>query len=259
MRPYKYKVNKKQCKIFSNFIPKNSLVFEVGSRDAADANHLKKIRPDIEIVSFDPHPRFMELAKPFFESQIKIVPKAISETTGLIKFFRTDTTEVKDSCDDHGIGASSIKQPLPRTGLPTKSSYEITVESLRGEYACSIYGQPDVLILDVQGAEHEVLNSFEECLKNVLVIFTEANLRDGLLYLNDINFDKLNNFCEKKGFVLVKAYNISKYSADLIFCRNRKKSFLAVSKIKILSKIKMLLSGLKIKIAQMHTFKNNKK
>jgi FkbM family methyltransferase len=245
MKPYKYNVNKKQCKIFSNFIPKNSLIFEVGSRDAADANHLKKIRPDIEIISFDPHPRFMELAKPFFESQIKIVPKAISETTGLIKFFRTDTAEVQDSCDDHGIGASSIKKPLPRTGLPTKSSCEITVESLRGDYACSIYGQPNVLILDVQGAEHEVLNSFEECLQKVLVIFTEANLRDGLVYLNDINFDKLNKFCERKGFVLVKAYNISKYSADLIFCRNQKKSFFTIFKIKTISKIKILFSKLK--------------
>ena len=163
-REYKYDFNSEQYSLIASYIlatksfAESVRLFEVGSRDCADAFFLiSKLHsiPNIEAHCFDPHPKFLDLSNSFsnMTSRIKRHNCAISEESGFIDFFTTDTTaNNSQSLNDHGIGASSIKQPITNVpNMPTVSYDTVKVKSESAANICKNLGVPDVLILDVQG------------------------------------------------------------------------------------------------------------
>lgn len=233
MKPYQYRFNIKQCQLIASYAQRvcngwtdEACIFEIGSRDAADAFLLSSLlehRP--RIMAFDPHHRFIELAGPFAAANDRITLEniAIGATTGEVEFYATDTIEVQDLCDDHGIGSSSMKKPVTNVpGLPTVGFHEYRVPCIRGEDFCrsrNVY--PKILILDVQGAELEVLRSFGEFLRSVDLIFSEFNIRPDQIYQSDTCAGVLFRFLESNGFSLAKCYGISCYSGDAVFVNTR--------------------------------------
>ncbi len=230
---YQYRINRDQYSLISDTINRyvdkeNVTEFEVGSRDGADAFFLSAItNKSMRIVCFDPHPAFPELAKCFalLNRRIALDARAVSDVAGRVRFYCTETANTQYVCEDLGIGASSTKKPIVNVpGLPTKDFREIVVESVSGQRCCETYGQPDVLILDVQGAELSVLQSFAEHLCKVELVFSEVNIASGMTYEGDSSVGELTGFMEKNGFRLLSAYNISRYSADVIYCRSENAS-----------------------------------
>src|SRR5690242_4336942 len=101
---YKYIAKCIQSNVYIN--PDKLCIFEIGSRDASDAFLLScLLTGNPQIVSFDPHTKFLDLAKPFSTAypNLKLENVALSNTNGVISFYSTDTSDTQKKCDDHGI------------------------------------------------------------------------------------------------------------------------------------------------------------
>ncbi len=212
-------INSAGNKIFQT---SDACIFEIGSRDAADAFVLSCfLGHDYQIIAFDPHNKFIELALPFSHLNPKLLLEniAIAGNTGSAMFYATYTNDTLEKCDDMGIGASSIKEPILNVpGLPTQGFRKFLVPCMTGEDYCAKNNKrPKVLILDVQWAEIEVLKSFGNYLGDVNLIFTEFNIDSERLYRSDSYARTLLKFLRERSFVPVKFYNISQYAADGIF------------------------------------------
>lgn len=196
-------------------------VFEIGSRDASDAFFLCTLNKNLQITCFDGHHSFIRLAKPFKEmcDRLEVVENVISESTEKIEFFHTETQdEYKSSL--RGVGASSILEPkIGLRDIPVTNYSVYQVTSQTGKSAVATYGQPSAIIMDVQGSEMTVLRSFEDTIRDVQCIFTEVNLKKNTVYEGDEGAIAVITYLEKFGFYLQLSYQISQYSADLIFTR----------------------------------------
>ena len=228
---YKYSFNVSQYRKFSRLIKRQLpddlcpiTVYEIGSRDAADAFFLATLTSKEMVVHcFDPHPAFLDLGRGFasMSSAIRLHNYAVHTKRGVIDFYCTDTDSTRELCDDWGIGASSLKVPVSDLkGLPTNGYKKVTVESRTGEDLCAELGQPNVLILDVQGAELDVLTSFDRCIDDVQLIFCEVNVKRNIVYSDDASASDVVGYLRGKGFRLSSVYNVSTYSADLTFSRS---------------------------------------
>lgn len=231
MSSYKYSFNVVQYQKFSclirRYLPADLCpitVFEIGSRDAADAFFLATLTSQTMVVHcFDPHPAFPDLGRGFasMSSAITLHNYAVSKKRGAIEFYCTDTDSTRELCDDWGIGASSLKVPASGLkGLPTNDYKKVTVESRTGADLCAELGQPSVLILDVQGAELDVLASFDRYIDAVQLIFCEVNIKSNIVYSDDASARDVVGYLGTKGFRLSAVYNVSRYSADLAFSKS---------------------------------------
>ena len=244
---YPYSFNDVSLKKINGYINKfinreEIRIFEIGSRDAADAFFLCTLNSKIKIISFDGSPTFKDLSKNFLEMcpRIEINESLISDKNGEVNFFLT-----KNFIDDEqyrlGSAASSILKPkLGLNGLPIESFKKIKVKSITGKEAIKKFFIPSALILDVQGAELNVLKSFKDDLSNIELIFTEVNLRKNEIYFGDYGVNKLINYLKKYKFNLLDSYNITQYSADLIFIKSKNSFFSKSAYFKL-----WIISGLK--------------
>tara|TARA_B100000212_G_C27364919_1_gene529879 strand:- start:1180 stop:1953 length:774 start_codon:yes stop_codon:yes gene_type:complete len=236
-------------KIINKFIKKNQIdIFEIGSRDCADAFFLCSLNNKLRVISFDANPTFLELAKPFISScsRIHAIETIISSKKGKVPFFLTRNYDDDDQ-GRLGSASSSILEPnLNIKGLPVKSFHKIFVNSITGSEAIQEFGIPQAIILDVQGAEIDVLRSFENKLSQIELIFTEVNFKKDFIYSSDEGALRLIKYLRKKKFYLFNSYNISSYSGDLIFSKNKNiiLEFIALFKILFISQSKLLIKRL---------------
>ena len=250
MKNYPYTFNISQFVKINKFINKYILekeikVFEIGSKDAADAFLLSTLNNKLKIISFDAGPYFKELSENFLKMSDRIVieESIISDVSGKVEFFVTRNHRDNER-GTLGSHASSILKPIIGIeGLPIKSFKTQLVNSLTGKDAIKKFFVPSVLIIDVQGAELVVLKSFENYLNKVDLIFTEVNFKSNLLYIGDKGSRSLIKYLLKNGLHLIEAYNISTTTADMIFSKKRNilKKFNAILKIFLISKSKFLL------------------
>ena len=191
MEDYPYSFNHSQMILINTFIKKfidnkQVNIFEIGSRDCADAFFLCSLNKNLKVVSFDANPTFLELSRPFFKACSRIQPceSVISCKKGQIPFFIT-RNYFDDDQSRLGSAASSILEPNIIKGSPVESFTEVVVDSMTGKDAVEQFFLPSAIILDVQGAELEVLDSFENKLSQIELIFTEVNLKKDFLYKSD--------------------------------------------------------------------------
>ena len=260
---YKYDLNINQYSLIASFIfacfsEKHNLIniYEIGSRDCADAFLLDTLisnRFNVKINCFDAHDKFFELSNPFAlaSQNIKRYNYALGDKTEKIKFFQTDTAENnKKSLNDMGIGASSLKEPILNIDkLPTKSFNSVEVDCFKAAEKIDEIGAPDVLILDVQGAELDVLRGFDDHLRNSQLIFMECNIKKNMIYKEDVGVFEVTDFLKRKGFRLIKVYNVSKYSCDCVFSQRKNLNwfltYFAYTKLLTLSSLRSVYSNIK--------------
>lgn len=91
-----------------------------------------------------------------------------------------------------------------------------TAEDLLGELRLSA---PDLINLDVQGAELEVLRGMESSLGSVRWIYSEVNVRE--LYAGCADFSLLDSWLAARGFVLVDWSVLKEGWGDALWVRAR--------------------------------------
>lgn len=141
-----------------------------------------------------------------------------SSTTGAIVRFNVASNE--------GM-SSSILEPLAHVDIVPEVSFPgaielrtIPVDDLIADMALKMsrpFSRINTMILDVQGAEHLVLQGATRTLRHVHHIYTEVNL--GGLYRNDMALDALQQFLSERGFQITWLELSRKGWGDALFTR----------------------------------------
>jgi FkbM family methyltransferase len=172
--------------------------------------------PNSKIHCFEPIPETAEWCKKNIKDRNNIIfyEKAIGLIDGNIKFHKVINGNIGASSlykanNNHYYGKSYIQE-------------EIEVECIRGDSFLrnNSINQIDLIWMDVQGAELEVLKSFDFHLKNIKAIHTEVGLSK--IYDKSTIKNELIEFLEKQDFQLVSSIsNELGIEEDLVFINNK--------------------------------------
>jgi FkbM family methyltransferase len=201
---------------FANFIETNNIktIFEIGSRDLLDSIQLARFYDQSKVYAFECNPdginecrKNISLIDDITKSRITLVEKAVHSENDKVKFYPFDVLKYDN------IGASSMfkidfsARPPHEEDIkwgeyePGFVQKEIEVDGVRLDTFCeqNNLNSIDIICMDLQGYELEALKSSGEMLKKVRYIITETSFIS--TYLGGANFEELNSFLEKFGFV----------------------------------------------------------
>lgn len=180
-------------------------IFECGSRDALDGLRLLEELNAEQLHSFECNPQAIELcrkniAASRFAHSAFVVPKAVSDTTGILRFYSIDPDRTITPHSDGNIGASSLYKADPSYPHEKYVQKAIEVESTSIDAYCEEHQAPDLLWMDLQGAEAKAIDGAQRTLSKVKVIHVEVSFRS--MYLDQALFGDIHNRL-KKQFCLV--------------------------------------------------------
>lgn len=157
-------------------------IYDCGSRDATDGLSLLTELDADELHAFECNPEALELCKNNISldvnrAKVHLVPCALAETSGVLKFHSIDPTRTITSHPDGNIGASSLYRANPEYPHEhyVQKTIDVTAISL-DEYSVT-HTLPDLLWMDLQGAEARVLDGAKNILPRVKIIHVEVSFR----------------------------------------------------------------------------------
>ncbi len=173
------------------------IVYDCGSRDALDGLELAIAIGAKELHIFECNPPAVEICR---KNVIRHKPEgltvfindcAISDKPGPVSFFPIDTRRTITPHPDGNPGASSLLQADPKYPNETYVQSKITVRATTLDAYCVFHRPPDLLWMDLQGAELMALMGGRHALKNTRIVHTEVAFRP--TYQNQVLFWELDN------------------------------------------------------------------
>ena len=171
------------------------LIFELGARDCEDSVTLYR-QFQCPIFTFECNPdgliKCEETLKAAQMTPIELVKKAVNSYDGEVKFFPYDSSN---------IGASSIFQHKYGSHLQT----EIVVPCCRLDTFINETTQkgPDLLCMDIQGAELIALKSLGSFIRDVKYVASECSIEG--FYADSYVFKDIYMFMAEQGFEIVQS------------------------------------------------------
>lgn len=180
-------------------------IFDCGSRDALDGLELYKELSASELHCFEPNPQAIKLCKNNIAKvgsavNAKVIPCAIAEKSGMMTFYSIDAEKTVTPHEDGNIGASSLYKVNPDYPHEKYVTQPIQVESISLDDYCRSNAVPDLLWLDLQGAEAMALKGGKAILSSVKLIQVEIAFRK--IYLEQASFADVDGLL-KEQFELV--------------------------------------------------------
>jgi FkbM family methyltransferase len=198
--------NKDELIKLANQIGGIQVIYDIGSRDALDGIELFQRILGNELHVFECNPPSAKVCRKNLdkhlgnEVKIKLNEVAVSDKEGEITFHPIDTEKTITAHADGNPGASSIFIADPQYPKEKYVQNSIVVKTTSLNKYCEINTIPDLLWLDVQGAELMVLKGSEKILKSVKIINLEVGFKR--TYLNQPLYFEINDFLVSKGFRL---------------------------------------------------------
>lgn len=198
--------------------PSNPVLCDVGSRDALDAIYLCEALHAAECHVFEPNPaaaRICETNIANYGGGCKILFNrlAVSDRVGPVEFFpvNVERSENKD------LGFSSMFPINPayasnRRGSIIQDRTTVVATTLDSYFAGRGRG-PDLLWIDVEGAEKLVLRGADAVLAHVTLIHIEVSFRP--MQLGKPLFWEIDEFLRDRRFRLLKFAGVSRAKAVL--------------------------------------------
>lgn len=195
-------------KKFTDLIDPDNInyILELGSRDGIDAVYLSKYYL-CQVDAFECNPECIEICLNNLRAytNINLVTKAVWDRNETISFYVTT---------NGNIGASSCFEETGDYPFEKYNPYQISVEAIRLD--SYLKRSPDLICMDLQGAELNALKGLGEFLKGVKYIITELEVKP--LYKNQCLFDDVVEFLKKGGFELQKYIPVyHKWFGDALF------------------------------------------
>ncbi len=196
---------------------KAPVICEVGSRDAADGLELLRALQGSHLHLFEANPDTVPICEEAIWNsglgeKVTLTPQAVSDSVGTVKFYPVDPerSEQKDQ------GFSSMFQVSGEYTKRRKSivQKEIEVESTTLDRYFQEKPKPEVLWIDVEGAELLVLNGAEEVLKSVRVLQLEVGFR--AMHQGRPLFWELDKWLGKRGFQLLGFAEMGAFKSFLV-------------------------------------------
>lgn len=192
-------------------------IYDIGSRDALQSVELSVAFPNTSIYAFEPNPDgLVECFKNAAgNSQIKIIPMAVSNIDGEISFFAQDQSKSRDV----NIGVSSMLKLMDQTPCGWHwVQKEIRLQSITlNTFVKRGNPPPDLIWIDVQGAELLAFQGASEILSNVQAIFTEAGKR--AYYHGHGMFNEINDYLNKFGFKNIMEVPGHEWESDFLYIK----------------------------------------
>lgn len=157
-------------------------IFDCGSRDALDGIHLLESLAAQELHTFECNPDALALCRRNIEAsgsreKITLVPKAIAAKAGKLTFYAIDPERTETPHLDGNIGASSLFRANNKYSKERYVQRPIQVEAISLDEYCSNVPPPDLLWMDLQGAEAMALDGAKNVLPEIRVIHVEVAFR----------------------------------------------------------------------------------
>ena len=157
-------------------------IWEIGSRDGQDARIMSEVFPLAKVKAFEPNPdtfRLVEQTSLASNGHIKALNIALSNCDGDITFHKIDTTSTITSWLDGNPGASSLF--IASEDYDIEKYIQIPIKVMSKKAMTLIederFAIPNLIWMDVQGAEKLVLEGFDKYLSDVDFIYVELSLR----------------------------------------------------------------------------------
>lgn len=190
-------------------------VIDVGANSGEWATKLRKSGFLGDIISYEPSPKFHELAKKARgESRWKIHNIALSNYAGVSHFF---------IASNNGLSSSTLS-PKKILDQNFEIKFHSTIEVPTNRLDCEVFeGDNLYLKIDVQGAEFNVLQGAFNLLPKISVIEFESSLLE--LYDGEKNHYVISRWLNQHGFfarqIVVTHWdkNLATVSIDSIFSR----------------------------------------
>ena len=157
-------------------------IWDIGSRDGQDSCEIARIFPLANIKAFEPNPdtfdKVEEVSSRFF-GQIQSLNVALSDVDGEITFNKIDTLKTITTWPDGNPGASSIFIANNKYKIERYVQIPIRVRSQKAKTLIEdqLFVIPNLIWMDVQGAEGLVIKGFGDYLSNVDFIYLELSLK----------------------------------------------------------------------------------
>ena len=205
------------------FVDFNSIntIYDIGSRDALQSNELSNAFPLSKIFAFEANPESLPVCyeNARGNSNIKICPMAVSDMDGEIDFFAADMA----ASGDPNIGISSILKLMNETPRGWRwTQKKISVPSITlNNFVKQGNPSPDLVWIDIQGAELLAFKGAYEILPNVKAIFTEAGKR--AYYHGHGLVNEIDLYLKSFGFKSVLEVPGHEYESDFLYINENNK------------------------------------
>jgi FkbM family methyltransferase len=193
-----------------------NIIYDIGSRDCIQSIELYNAFPKARIYAFECNPNTIELCKqnikPYLD-RITLIEGAVCDYNGTITFYPINKDKTITTWIDGNPGASSLFKATGKYPAETYVQDEIIVNCHRLD-SLGI-PPPDLIWMDLQGAELLALKGLGERLSYVKLIFTEISYQE--IYHNQVLFNELNTFLIDNKFSLQNTLSLSGWQEDAIY------------------------------------------
>ena len=199
-----------------------AVIWEIGSRDGLDGLALSRAHPNARVICFEPNPdTFQQVARNAARAEnvaIDAYPYALCDEDGPVTFFKIDPVATRTTWSDGNPGASSL---YVASGEYPKEDYVQVPVTVKGRRAKTVIEQgvpvPDLVWMDVQGAELSVLQGFGDRLWDVSAIYVELSLRP--IYTGQALAADVVRFLSSSGFRWHSVTRTGEWQFDALFVR----------------------------------------
>jgi len=166
-------------------------IYDCGSRDALDGLQLLEEFKAEELHAFECNLQAIALcqqniARSPHASKVSLVPCAIADKSGLLTFHSIDPGKTVTPHADGNIGASSLYQANPKYPHERYAQQAIEVKATSLDDYCRTNAAPDLLWMDLQGAEARAIDGAQSVLARIKIIHVEVSFRQ--MYLEQALF-----------------------------------------------------------------------
>jgi len=236
-------------------------IWDIGSCDGQDSLALSSAFPSASISSFEPNPDTFHMVKKVSDNSSGSVIAhniALSDFNGTGVFHKIDTLNTKTSWENGNPGASSMFKANGKYEIEDYAQIPIEVQFESGEKLINDFGfeAPNLIWMDVQGAEGLVLNGLGEYLRDIDFIYVELTLKEiysGQALAKDV-LELL-----KRDFYWYKNLNLGFWQFDGLFVNKKYKSInLILRNLVLVMSLKSNLGvGIKLEKLPIRTYVSN--
>ncbi len=199
-------------------------IFELGSRDGEDAARLAAAAPDARVFAFECNPD----TAPTVRRRLADVPNAqaidlaVTDFDGMTTFHKIDPHRTVTTWEDGNPGASSL---FVATGKYPVEQYVQTPVSVRaGRLDALIDAEamppPELLWIDLQGAELAALRGLGVRLRDVCLVYVELSFLE--IYEGQPLVKEVVRFLRRAGFAIAAVPWKGEFQCEVLFVNLRR-------------------------------------
>jgi FkbM family methyltransferase len=205
---------------------KDYVIFDVGSRDCAQAIEFYHQFPNAKIYAFECNPNTLEICKKniqMYKDRITLIEGAVCDYDGTIKFYPINQEKTITTWQDGNPGASSVFKSNGKYTVETYVQDEITTNCHRLDSVMKKHGIPkvDIIWMDLQGAEFLALKGLGSYIDTVKYMHTEISHKE--MYSGQVMFKELNDYIISKNFVIKNNLSLTGWQEDVIYEKQQSK------------------------------------